>query len=352
MLRAVCEYDLFKESRVVYIPFGLNFDIFYPRNKKKIFDRLGIDRRSKVVMVRGDGGHRKGIDYINEALQYLAVNGVRVHLIIVGGNEISVPEGFTYEYYGWLKDDNMLADLYSISDVYLMPSSRENFGMMAIEAMACGAIPVVIEGTALPETVNAPHCGIATPRDKDKYSHAVHRILRNDNERFDRSKASIEYVRKKHDMDRYLNALDSEYRRAINNFDNNAGYYSAEELIAEIKKNNEIAPALNPAIAPVPSPEINDISDNSVDVGYIGWIDIYVIIYNELTVKIDSNIKERGLSFTLAQSITKIGRIGVRLTKINYIKIIAITIASIFNEGFPKTNNKAKKKIISVVKKI
>jgi glycosyltransferase involved in cell wall biosynthesis len=50
--------------------------------------------------------------------------------------------GLEVRYMGYLRDDASLATLYGGADVMVVPSTEENFGKTAIEAMACG-VPVV-----------------------------------------------------------------------------------------------------------------------------------------------------------------------------------------------------------------
>ncbi len=51
--------------------------------------------------------------------------------------------------YAWVYDDNKLAELYQASDIFLMPSNYESFGMMAIEAMSSGVPVLSIKGRPL-----------------------------------------------------------------------------------------------------------------------------------------------------------------------------------------------------------
>jgi glycosyltransferase involved in cell wall biosynthesis len=64
-------------------------------------------------------------------------------------------------------------------DFFLMPSRAEAFGMMAIEAMLAGAVPVVTYGTALPELVAAPVYGIATEHSDDGLTAALLSAIHN-----------------------------------------------------------------------------------------------------------------------------------------------------------------------------
>ncbi len=241
MERAIREYDMFKDKKIHYIPFGLDFDMFYPRDRKSVREKLGIGLNEKVILARGDNRYKKGLDYIEYLAEHL-LEPENVHLLIVGGNELAIDDRMKSTYFGWVNDDERMAEFYSAADIFLMPSTVEPFGMMAIEAMACGTLPIVLEGTALPDTVNAPDCGIATKQDPNVYCDAVEYYLTHNVELEKRKKACVAYVREKHDMDRYLSALDNVYKQVV------ADHTESKEskaLLASLKANNQIAPALN-----------------------------------------------------------------------------------------------------------
>ena len=60
------------------------------------------------------------------------------------------PGRFTY--HGGLPREEMNA-LYGRARILVVPSTFESFGLVAQEAMACGCVPLVADGTALPEVV-------------------------------------------------------------------------------------------------------------------------------------------------------------------------------------------------------
>ena len=64
---------------------------------------------------------------------------------------------------GWVEDAELYPRLFAACDVFLMPSTGEAFGLMALEAMASARPVVCFEGTALPGVTHAPECGIAVP---------------------------------------------------------------------------------------------------------------------------------------------------------------------------------------------
>lgn len=244
MEQAMSEHPVLKDKKIVYLPFGLDFDVFYPRNNAKTRDELGLDRSETLILLRGDGDKRKGLHYINHVMKTIGKRQ-KLRFLIVGRDGINIPRGVKATHYGWIKDDQLMAKLYSVADLFLMPSTREYFGMMAIEAMACGTLPIVLDGTSLPETVDAPNHGISTPQDVEEYTRTVTYFIKNSKERNLRAKKSIQYVKNKHDMEKYLSSIDSLYQETMSSFVRDAEH---EKIVNDIKTLNEINPSLYPKL--------------------------------------------------------------------------------------------------------
>ena len=81
---------------------------------------------------------------------------------------------------GWI-DGEELAVALSAADVFLMPSTQESFGLMAVESMACGTPVLVFEGTALPDIIKAPQGGLAVPaKNSEALACAIRQLLEDD----------------------------------------------------------------------------------------------------------------------------------------------------------------------------
>ena len=122
-----------------------------------------------------------------------------VVLLTVGYSEI--PREYKEKYetveIGWINDEKRMAELYCISDILLMPSRAESFGMMAVEAMASGRPVIVMEGTALPDVTFAPDCGICISRENpvQELKMTLERLIQNPDEcriRGDKGRALVE----------------------------------------------------------------------------------------------------------------------------------------------------------------
>lgn len=167
------------------IPFGIDTELFLPReNRRAIRERLGIPECNFVLFFRADPSPYKGFGCIKQMLDRLAAEKP-VTLLAVGN------QGMLNEYknryqivdFGWITDNEFLSELYCASDLFLMPSTAEAFGLMAIEAMASGIPVLVCEGTSLPSVTFAPDCGVAIPQnDSAAMCRAVKRLISNPDE--------------------------------------------------------------------------------------------------------------------------------------------------------------------------
>jgi glycosyltransferase involved in cell wall biosynthesis len=163
------------------IPFGVDTELFSPAaDKEALHQKLKIQKGNFVISFRMDSQYTfKGISCIIEALRRLDPSKP-VTLLTVGskGGLNQFKSRYQVIDYEWVTESNLMADIYKASDLFLMPSTAEAFGMMAIEAMACGIPVLVCDGTALPNVTFAPECGINIPQnDSEMMCRVIERMI-------------------------------------------------------------------------------------------------------------------------------------------------------------------------------
>lgn len=79
---------------------------------------------------------------------------------------------------GHLPDDSAVADAYRDADALLFPTRLEGFGLVALEAQACGIPVIATNGTSLPEVVEDRETGILCPVDDAEFFARAARQLR------------------------------------------------------------------------------------------------------------------------------------------------------------------------------
>lgn len=216
MYNKVKESSICKNKKVYLIPFGINQNIFKPRDIVEAKKELNIDIDSFVIMFRSDKSKFKGLDIIKKSLEKIKSKS-KITLITVA--QKSLLEQFKDKYkiieYNWIKDDYLLAKLYQACDIFLMPSKQEAFGMMAIEAMSCGKTVLALEGTALPDVINSPECGIACK--EEEYTEKLQYLIDNPNELIERGKKSLEFAKENYNKDVYVERIIEVYKEVMSN---------------------------------------------------------------------------------------------------------------------------------------
>lgn len=223
-------YDMVKKSpltkhfeRVHLIPFGIDLDLFKRKeNREEIRKRLGISKGNFVIMFR-QAQDWKGITEIKEMLKALNIEKP-VTILTVGGT--GMIDEFKDKYqvieYEWVNDNNLMVELYSASDLFLMPSVAEAFGLMAIEAMACSLPVIVFEGTSLPSVTFSPKCGIALKRgDIESFVKTIERLILNPKECKERGELGRKLAEDNYDLERYNNDIINLYDEIFNKIKRN-----------------------------------------------------------------------------------------------------------------------------------
>ncbi len=147
--------------KLVTIPPGVDTSHFYPIPPDEAKQFIGLKPENRMILFVGRIEPLKGIDTLIQAMSCLRVAELYrpVHLAIIGGEPDVDPVDMSAEMARLQKlcDDLCMGGMvvflgkrgqdtlpyyYSAAEVLVMPSLYESFGMVALEAMACG-IPVI-----------------------------------------------------------------------------------------------------------------------------------------------------------------------------------------------------------------
>jgi len=140
------------------VPHGVDTAVFSPTPRQKAREALGLPQDAELVLFSAFDPFldRKGGAFLFEALRRLREEGrSRLALVTVGcpnvdlGGRLPVP----VHNLGLIHDERSMALAYSAADVYAGPSLSESFGLVFLEALACGTPVVAFESTAVPEVV-------------------------------------------------------------------------------------------------------------------------------------------------------------------------------------------------------
>ena len=114
-----------------------------------------------------------------------------------------------------LGDDKVAA--YKESDVFVLPSYSENFGMAVIEAMVCKLPVIITKGVGISKKVEKAGAGIVIEKDERQLIEAILKILENPQmgkEMWQRCKKLVE---KEFSSEKVAEKWIEEYNEIINN---------------------------------------------------------------------------------------------------------------------------------------
>ena len=150
MADCVKSSSLFNKRKVVVIFPGVDTSIFRPRNKSTIKKELNLfDDKRYIVFgaIKATEDINKGFILLQKALFLLKdklKDDSNIEILIIGASqtENSIDLGYKTTFISRLNDEMTLAFYYSIAELFILPSLKDNSPNSLIESLACG-IPVV-----------------------------------------------------------------------------------------------------------------------------------------------------------------------------------------------------------------
>jgi len=181
--------------------YGLNSYVSYLGVDTEIFKPLGIPKEDFVLSV-GRLIPSKGFGFIVRALGTIN-SEIRPKLIVVS-DEVDIHVKNSLEQLAQkigvdlriesLVADDELVSLYNKAQLVLYAPYLEPFGLVPLEAMACGTPVVAVKEGGVRESVIHNKTGILTQRDEHMFGHAVIGLLSNAEKISDMSQNAIECI--------------------------------------------------------------------------------------------------------------------------------------------------------------
>lgn len=188
-------------ERVCTIPPGVDLELFQPYPREAARAALGLATGERVVLFVGRIDPIKGIDTLIDAAS-LMIQACRASeqaptFVLVGGdmNEAGEPVGPLAKVAASLRErdiasafrlvgsqpQDLLPRFYSAADVVAVPSLYESFGLVAVEALACGAPVVASRAGGLRFTIEEGVTGLLVrPKSAPSLATALTSVLEDD----------------------------------------------------------------------------------------------------------------------------------------------------------------------------
>jgi glycosyltransferase involved in cell wall biosynthesis len=211
--------------RVVTVHNAIDPDVFVSAvctDRRKVRAELGIEPNASVVLTVGRLNPEKGHRYLLEStrLAFRHISNLRV--LVVGEGPLrerleamacSLHLDAVVSFLDW-RDD--VASLMAASDLFVLPSTRESFGLVILEALALGIPVIATRVGGVPEIIRTDETGILVePRDAEALATAMIWALTNPAQAGQRARRGQAMVRQCFSVEAMVKATSCVYHEVM-----------------------------------------------------------------------------------------------------------------------------------------
>jgi glycosyltransferase involved in cell wall biosynthesis len=177
------------KSRIEVVPHGIDLAEYdAPVDKSEFRKKYGLGTGQKIILFLGRINKIKGLDLFVEAFSMLLQKNKNIKLVIAGPDDGYLPALKRHVTELKLIDDVLFTGplynreklaAYLSSDICVLPSSYEIFGITILEAWACGKPVITTDRCGLADAVREQG-GLVVPYEKNALQQALTKLLADD----------------------------------------------------------------------------------------------------------------------------------------------------------------------------
>lgn len=156
-LKQCCLKSYLKNEDIFLINNGINLDEYRVLDKKKLRIKYNISVNKRVLLFVANGlsNPYKGFMYLQKALELLNNKG-KYALVVLGnkGEHIDLNPAYEVHDMGYITEPVKKNELFSVADLFVMPSIAEVLPLTPLETMASGTPVVAFDSCGIPECVS------------------------------------------------------------------------------------------------------------------------------------------------------------------------------------------------------
>jgi alpha-1,6-mannosyltransferase len=162
--RCLDALDAIGINKLKRIALGTNLETFCPHNSRsRIFKELGLNEDARLLLFVGRLAREKNIRSLFEMMKLLKTQPQESHLVLIGDGEWrdevrqKSREESNITWMHFCESPERLADFYSAADLFVHAGDCETFGLVSLEAQACGTRVLAVRGGGLDEGLQFEH---------------------------------------------------------------------------------------------------------------------------------------------------------------------------------------------------
>lgn len=215
------------KAKITPISNGIDTNIFKPENDGEYLRKRFNLPKENIVLYCGRITAEKNLDVLIKAIPYV-IKEIKAHFLFVGSggeykksltkltDDLNVKKYTTFtDFLDWKDYPN----IFTIADLFVMPSEAELQSIVTLEAVASGLPIVVVNKGALPELASMDNGFIFEPKNSKQMAEYIVKILTNKNMHKNMKSNSLKLI-KNHSLKSITTQFEQTFQNTIDYYKN------------------------------------------------------------------------------------------------------------------------------------